>query len=165
MSEGIRGPRPSSGPPDTALGEGQAPTLREQFLGVFTDPVPLFRRLGAQPRWGWALATVVACALASGLVWATRVDANALLRPVLATDPRVPPEQMEAMIAFQGKLLWVAQAVNVLVGIPALTFLLAGLMLLFLAARHILRLRTAAALACVVASVAISTGLLVLGAR
>lgn len=44
-------------------------------------------------------------------------------------------------------------------------FALAGTVLLFLAARHILRLRPPAALACVAASLAISIGLLALGAR
>jgi len=181
-------------------------------------------------------------------VWAARVDPDALLRPALAADPRVPTEQLEAMIAFQGRFLWVVQAVNVLVWVPAVTLLLAGcfwmvqraagdprpgfaralcaavvpglvavpkfllvivlclveevggrtpdrlsplslgawlgpergwpaallngfdlfalasLALLYLAARHILRLRAAPALACVAASVAISAGLLVLGA-
>jgi hypothetical protein len=236
--------RPEPGP----VGH-QAPTLADQLLGVFTDPVPLFRRLGDHPRWGPALAAVLACALASGLVWAARVDADALLRPVLAADPRVPPEQLDALIAFQGRFLGVIQAVNILVMVPAMTFLLAGcfwlaqraangprpafaqclcaaavpglvaiprfllvillclvqevggrtpgqlsplslgawlgperswlaallsgfdlfslasLVLLFLAARHTLRLRIPGALACVAVTVALNAGLMVLGAR
>jgi hypothetical protein len=68
----------------------------------------------------------MAFALASSLVWAAQVDTDALLRPAMAADPRVPPDQLETMIALQGRYLWIIQAVMVLTWIPAVTFLMAG---------------------------------------
>lgn len=228
---------------------GPAPGILEQVLGVFTEPVPLFRRLADQPRWGRALAVVMAMALAAGLVWSARVDADALLRPVLAADPRVRPDQLEGLIALQGRLLGAMQALAILVLVPAVTVALAGcywlvarfagssrprfaqalcvavvpnlvqlpksllvivlclvqevggrtpeqmvplslgawlgpdrgwqgallagfdlfalawVVLLFLAARHVLRLGTAAALACAAMGAAVTAGFLVLGGR
>lgn len=111
-------------PPVTGEQRPKAPSLLDQVLGVFTGPVPLFRRLAAAPSWGWALAATMALTLAMVLVWAARVDPDALLRPILARDPRVAPEQIGKLIEIQGRLLGVFGAIGVLVGQPVVSLLL-----------------------------------------
>ena len=86
-------------------GSAAAPTWLEQVAGVFTGPVPLFRRLADAPRWGLALGSIMGLTIAMVLIWASRVDPDALLRPVLARDPRIAPDQVSAIIAIQGRLL------------------------------------------------------------
>ena len=107
---------PDPGPP--AAGP---PHLLEQILGVFTAPVPLFRRLAANPRWGAALLTLMAATLAMVLIWAARVDPDTLLRESLARDPGVAPEAIERTIEVWGRLLGLFGAFGVLVGMPAVT--------------------------------------------
>ncbi|MGA2079453.1 MAG: hypothetical protein ABSH53_02390 [Holophaga sp.] len=110
-------PEPSQGPDPS---EARPPGLLEQVLGVFTEPVPLFRRLAAAPSWGPALAAVVGAALAMVVAWSSRVDPDALLRPVLAQDPRLAPEAVEALIRIQARLLGWFAALGILAGVPAL---------------------------------------------
>lgn len=103
----------------------KGPGLREQLLGVFTAPVPLFRRLAASPRWGAALITLMALTLVMVVIWAARVDADALLRPALMRDPAVAPEQINRTIEVWGRLLGVFCALGVLVGMPVATLFVA----------------------------------------
>ena len=105
----------------------QGPRLPEQLLGVFTAPVPLFRRLAANPRWGSALLTLMGFTLAMVLVWAARVDPDALLRPVMMRDPAITPEQVGRTIEVWGRLLGLFGAFGVLVGMPVMAQLMAFL--------------------------------------
>lgn len=110
-----------------------APSLLDQIVGVFTAPVPLFRQLAATPRWGLALLTSMAFTLAMVLIWAGRVDADALLRPLLERNPRVAKELIDQTIALQGRLLPVFAALGVLLGLPAVSLFMA--FMLWLAGR------------------------------
>lgn len=112
-------------PPDEAA-QAQAPGLAEQILSVFTEPAALFRRMAATPRWGMALLATTGTTLGMVLIWASRVDAEALLRPILARDPRIAPEMVSRVIEVQGRLLGPAAALGVLVGLPAMSLLLAS---------------------------------------
>jgi len=120
-------------PPAPDPPRARPPGLLEQLLGVFTDPVPLFRRLAAAPSWGPALAAIMGTALAMVAAWSSRVDPDALLRPVLARDPRMGPEAVEVLVQVQGRLLGGFAALGVLAGVPALV--LAQAWLLWLVAR------------------------------
>lgn len=104
-----------------------APRLPEQILGVFTDPVPLFRRLAAHPRWGAALVTLMGFTLVMVLVWAARVDADALLRAELMRKPHVAPADIDRTIEVWGRLLGLLGGFGVLVGMPVMTLFLAFL--------------------------------------
>ena len=108
-------------------GSTAAPTWLEQVAGVFTGPVPLFRRLADAPRWGLALGSIMGLTIAMVLIWASRVDPDALLRPVLARDPRIAPDQVSAIIAIQGRLLGWFGVAGVLLGQPLVTLFLAAL--------------------------------------
>jgi len=105
-----------------------APRLTGQILGVFTGPAALFRRMAGTPRWGQALLTCMAATLGMVLIWASRVDADALLRPILERDPRLAPELVGRAIEIQGRLLGLLGALAVLVGLPAAHLLLAALL-------------------------------------
>ena len=113
--------------PEPAPSVPAGPTFLEQITGVFTGPVILFRRLAEAPRWGWALVSLMGFSLATVLVWSMNVDPDALLRPVLARDPRIAPDQLATLIAIQGRLLGWFGIVGVLLGQPCVTLVLAFL--------------------------------------
>ena len=113
--------------------EDAAPSLLDQIVGVFTAPVPLFRQLAATPRWGWALMTSMAFTLAMVLIWAGRVDADALLRPLLEHNPKVAKELIGQTIELQGRLLPILASLGVLLGLPAVSLFMA--FMLWLAGR------------------------------
>ncbi len=113
--------------------EPRAPNLLEQVLGVFTAPVPLFRRLAVTPRWGWAMLTTLGFTLVMVLIWAARVDADALLRPILSQNPRLAREMVDQAIELHGRLLGLFGALGVLLGLPSLSLFLA--FILWLAGR------------------------------
>ena len=79
----------------------KAPGLLEQIAGVFTDPVALFRRLNQTPTWGWALGTILVAAMALTLVWALKVDADEMLRPILERNPQITSAQIDTIIDMQ----------------------------------------------------------------
>jgi len=108
--------------------EAAAPNLLDQIVGVFTAPVPLFRQLAEAPRWGWALLTSMAFTLAMMLIWAGRVDADALLRPLLERNPKVAKELIGQAIELQGRLLPVLASLGVLLGQPAVSLFMALLL-------------------------------------
>jgi len=125
---------PESKPPEGLYGAPsapltaapEAPGLLEQFTGLFTEPVALFRKLSVTPAWGWALGATLAAALAMTLVWAARVDPDAMLRPILESRlPNASPDQIEKMVAIQGRFLGPIGAIQVLVFIPLMTALMA----------------------------------------
>jgi hypothetical protein len=96
---------PAPGRPDPL----DPPDLMEQIVGVFTGPVPLFKRLAAAPRWGASLAAFLGLGLAMNLIWARKVDAGLLLRPILERDPATTPATLAKVIEIQGRLLgWFA---------------------------------------------------------
>jgi hypothetical protein len=75
----------------------------EQVVGVFTDPVALFKRLAVTPVWVGALALLSAANLVVTVIWAKRVDMDAMLRPMLERNPRIHPEDIDRIIEMQGK--------------------------------------------------------------
>jgi len=102
-----------------------APNLPEQILGVFTAPVPLFRRLSAAPRWGWGMVVTLGFTLVMVLIWAGQVDVDALFRPMLSRNPKLTPEMVEPIIELYGRMLGLFGALGVLLGLPSLSLFLA----------------------------------------
>lgn len=126
-------------PPEAELyggGPGNAPPrppgLAEQLAGVFTEPAALFRKLRAAPSWVPALLVVGLLALAMTIVWSLRVDVDAMIRPVLEANPKVPAEQVDRIIEMQARFMPVFAPIGATVGIciaaflPALVFFLLG---------------------------------------
>lgn len=100
-SEGLYGDAPK-GQPEPAV---PAPSLLDQVLGVFTDPVALFKRLHQTPVWKGALALTMLLSMVMTVVWGLKVDVDAMLRPVLEQNPKIAPEQLDKIIELQGKFL------------------------------------------------------------
>ena len=112
QTEGLYGSAPDGPVPAAA-----PPSLLDQLLGLFTEPVALFRRLEAAPVWKGATALTVVFSLAMTVVWALKVDVDAMLRPVLDQDPRLAPDQIDRIIGFQSKFIVPGGIIGVFVGV------------------------------------------------
>lgn len=102
-----------------------APGPMEQLGGIFTDPTALFRRLHRAPSWGWALGILIAASLLLTVVWALKVDPDAMLRPILERNPQIQASQIDAIIDMQKKFLLPMAVVGTLFGTPAALALVA----------------------------------------
>lgn len=106
-------------PQPAALGLG------EMLSGIFTEPTTLFDRLRQRPTWGWAFALTMVAAILLTIVWSLRVDADALLRPILEADGRVPADQVDSIIAMQGKMMVVFGPIQALIMVSLLSAVIA----------------------------------------
>ena len=114
------------GAPETAPATAQAPTLMEQVLGIYTEPVQLFRRLQAAPVWLGATVVSFVVGLVMTVIWAMKVDVDALVRPILESNPQLSADQVDKMISFQAKIILPGSIFGVVVGV-SLGLLLGGL--------------------------------------
>lgn len=96
----------------------KAPGLLEQIAGVFTDPIALFRRLNQTPTWGWALGAILVSAMVLTMVWAMKVDADEMLRPILERNPQITSAQIDTIIDMQKKFILPFSALGVIFGTP-----------------------------------------------
>ncbi len=110
----------------------KAPGLLDLITGVFTEPAALFQQLRKAPSWVAPTLLVFAAAFLLTVVWATKVDVDAMVRPVLEANPKVPAEQIDRIIEMQAKFIpvfspiMVAFAMAVGTFLPALLFFLLG---------------------------------------
>lgn len=110
----------------------KAPGLMEQISGLFTEPSALFQRLRQAPSWLGPTLLVTATALTLAILWAMKVDVDAMVRPMLEANPRISADQVEQAISMQSKFMPVFAPIGVLFGIalgttvPALIFFLLG---------------------------------------
>ncbi|MBS1767592.1 MAG: YIP1 family protein [Acidobacteria bacterium] len=119
---------------DSIYGDAQAPiaaapkppSLMEQIEGIFTAPKALFERLSKAPSWAPALILAVALGLVVAILWGLKVDADAMLRPILEANPQLGPDQIDQIIQMQSKFMLPFGILGVLFGIPIAT-LIAGL--------------------------------------
>lgn len=117
---------------DTLFHEGapqaksKAPSLMEQIEGVFTAPRALFDKLNAAPSWVPALILTVVIGLAVTIAWGLKVDVDAMLRPILEANPKIPADQLDTIIQMQSKFILPFGILGVLFGIPIVS-LIAGL--------------------------------------
>jgi hypothetical protein len=120
-----------SNPPESLYGQEpappavKAPDLMEQLVGVFTEPGALFTRLEATPVWGGALALLTALNTAVAVLWARRVDVDAMLRPVLEANPKIPAESIDNIIAMQGRMMLPFSVLGGLLGLAVVSLVLA----------------------------------------
>lgn len=99
MSESLYG----DGSPAPA--KPKAPSLLEQLEGVFTAPTQLFKRMESAPSWAPALIFLIVMSIVLTIAWASKVDVDAMLRPILERNPNVQPEQIDTIIQMQGKFM------------------------------------------------------------
>lgn len=104
----------------------KAPSLIEQIEGVFTAPRALFERLNQAPSWVPALLLAMVLGLGVAIAWGLKVDADAMLRPILESNSKISPDQVDQIIQVQSKFLLPFGILGVLFGIPIIS-LLAGL--------------------------------------
>ncbi len=125
--------------PEAPLYGGGAPTptpkplgLGEVFTGLFTEPTATFQKLRQAPTWVAPTVTVLITALILTIVWATKVDVDAMIRPALEANPKIRPEQIDQIIGMQSKFIPVFSPIMVLLAmavgtfVPALLFFLLG---------------------------------------
>ena len=106
------------GAADAAPAPGaEPPGVLDQLLGLFTEPAALFRRLGAAPVWKGATALTTVFSLAMTVIWALKVDVDAMLRPVLDQDSRMSSDQIDKVIGFQSKFILPGGIIGVFVGV------------------------------------------------
>jgi hypothetical protein len=103
----------------------EAPGFLDQFVGIFTSPVELFQRLNKAPSWGWALGAILVASLVVTVIWGLKVDVDEMLRPMLERNPQIQSSQIDLVIAMQKRFILPFGILGVLVGIPAVTALLA----------------------------------------
>jgi hypothetical protein len=119
-------------PTEPAPRKSKAPSVWEQFGSIYTDPVPLFQRLAATPRWGHAFLLFVAFAGITMTCWALKVDVEALQRPVLE-NARLSASQIDQTIAISSRFILPMSLVSTLIR-NLLGVLLVGLIFLIYAA-------------------------------
>ncbi len=108
------------------------PSLMDQLTGVFTEPTALFQQLRKTPSWVGAMLLVFGLALVVTILWSTKVDVDAMIRPALEANPKVPAEQIDKIIEMQGKFIPIFAPIMVLfimgfvTAVPALVFFLLG---------------------------------------
>lgn len=112
--ESMKTPAPSLyGEEGAPVPPDPAPRLGELLMGLFTEPSQLFERLRKRPVWGAAFALSLGVALVLTLTWALRVDVDAMLRPILEANPKIPAERIDGIIAMQGRMMVVFAPIQV----------------------------------------------------
>ena len=121
----------SDQPPSSLYGDQpeppkpMAPSLADQILGVFTNPVELFQRLNKAPSWGWALGTIMVAALILTVIWGLKVDVDEMLRPALEKNPKIASSQIDLIVGFYKKFIVPLSAFTTLFFTAIFTFLMA----------------------------------------
>jgi len=103
----------------------KAPGLLDQIVGVFTEPVALFQKLRVAPSWAWAAGATAFMAILVTVVWGLKVDADAMIRPVLEANPKVDPAQYDMIIGMQKKFIVPFGILGSLFGVPIVVAIVA----------------------------------------
>ncbi|BDU73838.1 YIP1 family protein [Mesoterricola silvestris] len=120
-----------STPPESLYGNvpvapvAKAPTLLEQVVAVFTEPEALFKRLEATPVWGGALVLMTVLNTVVSVLWARKVDVDAMLRPMMEANPKIPAESIDNIIAMQGKMILPFSVLGGLLGLAIVSLVMA----------------------------------------
>ncbi|HJV21440.1 MAG TPA: YIP1 family protein [Holophagaceae bacterium] len=81
------------------------PSFLEQVTGVFTEPTALFQKLRQAPSWVPAVISFCVLGILVTLVWGLKVDADAMMRPMLERNPNIPAAQIDTIIDMQKKFI------------------------------------------------------------
>jgi|GEM_PF-239616 len=110
----------------------------DQFVGIFTEPGEVFRRLRVAPSWVGAFILSLGIALFATLTWAAKVDMEAGARRKFevmeqAFHMTIPPEAVDKGLeqaAAQGKP-FVTSSLGVILGVPLGLVILASILFAF----------------------------------
>lgn len=81
------------------------PSLLDQIVGVFTEPVALFQKLRTAPSWVPAVVSFCILGVAVTLAWGLKVDVDAMIRPALERNPQINSAQIDTIIDMQKKFI------------------------------------------------------------
>src|SRR5262249_49229635 len=76
----------------------KTPTIWGQLGGLYTDPTAMFQRLARAPSWGQALWILLLVGWVMMALWASKVDVDALQRPILEQNSQLSPGQIDQAI-------------------------------------------------------------------
>ena len=103
----------------------------DQFVGVFTEPSSLFKKLRETPSWVPALILTMLVSLVVMLIWASKVDMTETVRRQMEMmkntfHVNIPDSAMDDAIAKQdGKHPWISAILGPLLGTPIIYLLVA----------------------------------------
>jgi len=119
--------------PEPAL--ENAPPMSEvgRITGVYFDPKPAFADIAARPRWYVPLILMMVAGLAFTYSFTSRIGWRGYIAKTMENNPRVrdmPAEQRELQINTGARIAPIFGYAYSLVGIPVVTLIVAGAMLL-----------------------------------
>ncbi len=117
---------------------GQPQGVLDQFTGLFTEPIEVFRRLHLAPSWVGALVLTLVVGLFATLTWAAKVDMEAatkrkfeVMEQVMHTEmPSAAVDKAMEKAATQGKP-FVPSSLGVVLGVPFGLLILSGILFAF----------------------------------
>jgi hypothetical protein len=140
MSEILPNPEPQTslyGEDKPEISQVEKPQgVLDQFVGIFTEPVAVFRRLRIAPSWVGALVLTILVALFATLTWAAKVDMEAAAKRQIDVVERffpMPPAEVDKALekaATQGKP-FVSSSLNVVLGVPFVLLIMSGILFAF----------------------------------
>ena len=83
----------------------KGPALWEQLLGICTEPTVLFQRLAKSPRWGQALWVMLVVGWVMIGFWASKVDVDALQRPLLEQNSQFTAAQIDQALVVSRRFI------------------------------------------------------------
>jgi hypothetical protein len=117
------------------LAPDNAPPMSEvgRITGVYFDPKPAFADIAARPRWYVPLILMMVAGLAFTYSFTSRIGWRGYIAKTMENNPRVrdmPAEQRELQINTGARIAPIFGYAYSLVGIPVVTLIVAGAMLL-----------------------------------
>jgi hypothetical protein len=99
------------------------------LLDIFFEPKAAFREIVARPRWWFPMMLTIIGALAFTYLFSTHVGWESVMRKAMEANDQIPKDQKEQIIATQSKYAGMFGYGVALIFIPAMTALIAGILL------------------------------------
>ncbi|MDP2874576.1 MAG: YIP1 family protein [Holophaga sp.] len=142
MSEILSTPNPEPSlygdEPKASLPPAKPQGVWDQLMGVFTEPSDVFRRLRVAPSWVGAFLLALGIGLFATIVWAAKVDQEAMtqrkfevIERVFRTEiPAASVDQAMEKVATQGKP-FISSSLGVVIGVPFVLVVMSGILFAF----------------------------------
>ena len=121
-----------------AVPQAQPQSVWDQWVGVFTEPSAVFKRLRLAPSWVGAFILTLAVGLFATLTWAAKVDMEAAAKRKFevmeqAFNMNIPSEVMDKALekASTQSQPYISSSLGVLIAIPLIFLILAGILFAF----------------------------------
>jgi hypothetical protein len=117
------------------LPPAKAQSVLDQFVGIFSEPAEVFKKLREAPGWVGAFVSMLVAGLIATLVWAAKVDVEAAARQKFevmeqAFHINIPPQAMDQALekaATQGRP-FIQSSLGVVLMVPLVFLILAGIL-------------------------------------